>query len=82
MGGDCRGHDAPRGGGGEQTWRAAAEPEAEAESEAEVELGSQVGSQVGSQAEIEIESESGIQIERQGQRWVKTWWIERRRKGG
>jgi hypothetical protein len=74
VGGDCHDHDAQRGGG-EQTWRTAAEPEAEAvrEAEAAIEEG-----EVESRLEIGIE----IEIEHQGQRWAKTWWIERWRKGG
>lgn len=74
MGGDCRGHDAQRGEGGEQTWRTAVEAEAESEAEVEIEVGSQV--------EVQVQVEVEIEIERQGQRWVKTWWIERWRKGG
>lgn len=75
-GGGCHGHDA-----GEQTWRAVElEAEAVREAEAAIEIQAEVESQIGSPVEVEIESES--QIERQGQRWAKTWWIERRRKGG
>lgn len=43
-------------------------PAAEVEAEAE--------------SEAEIESQVEIEIEGQGRRWVKTWWIERWRKGG